>query len=405
MSKVVITRFHKALVAAGYQENRPIWFECRREDQVSILGNIYVAKVVNVVKNIQAAFVQISPEQMCYYSLKENAQPIFVKQQCPGKLVQGDEIIVQIDKEALKTKDPVVTSKLNVPGKYMALTTGEKGLGISKKLSVKQRIGLKEIFASLHNEQEPFGIVVRTNAVFATPNELKKEYEYLKQHMLSIVEKGIYRTVFTRLYEAKDFYMERIQDLPVDSLEKIVTDQWQVYEKILDYYRAYGLEGTMKERLVYYQDEICPLGALFNLSRDLERALGKQVWMKSGAYLVIEPTEALTVIDVNTGKYSGKNKDRQETFLKINLEAAKEAALQIRLRNLSGIILIDFVDLEQEEDRKTLMQALEQELQKDSLPVNLVELTKLQLAEITRKKVKKPLHEQISLKDLKEERI
>lgn len=401
MSKVVITKIHNALVAAGYEENRPVWFECRRKDEVSILGNIYVAKVVNVVKNIQAAFVQISPEQMCYYSLKENIEPVFVKQQCQGKLVQGDEIIVQIDKEALKTKDPVVTEKLNIPGKYMALTTEEQGIGISKKLSVKQRAGLKDLFGNLYDPKEPFGIVVRTNAIFATTQELEREYEYLKAQMLRIIEKGVYRTVYSRLYEAKDFYMEKIQDLPMDSLEKIVTDQKDVYEVLVEYYKTYGLEESMKEKLVFYQDELCPLGALFNLSRDLERALGKQVWMKSGAYLVIEPTEALTVIDVNTGKYAGKNKDRQQTFLKINLEAAKEAALQIRLRNLSGIILIDFVDLEQEEDRRALIEVLEQELAKDSLPVNFVELTKLQLGEITRKKVKKPLHEQIKLQDIR----
>lgn len=401
MSKVVITKLHKALVAAGYEENRPVWFECRAENQPSVLGSIYVAKVVNVVKNIQAAFVQISPEQMCYYSLKENTEPIFVKQQCQGKLVQGDEIIVQIDKEALKTKDPVVTAKLNIPGKYMALTTEDRGIGVSKKLSVKQRAKLKEFFATLYRKQESFGIVVRTNAAFATLEELEKEYEYLKEKMQGIIEKGIYRTVYSRLYEAKDFYMERIQDIPMDSMEKIVTDQRDVYEQLLEYYKAYGLKEAMEGKLVFYQDELCPLSALFNLKRDLERALSKQVWMKSGAYLVIEPTEALTVIDVNTGKFAGKNKDRQQTFLKINLEAAREAALQIRLRNLSGIILIDFVDLEQEEDRETLVQALEQELAKDSLPVNFVELTKLQLAEITRKKVKKPLHEQISIQDIK----
>ena len=176
---------------------------------------------------------------------------------------------------------------------------------------------------------------------------------------------------------------------------------FNVYEDIREYLSKYHPEDLQK--LFLYEDATLPLSALYNLSRDLERALSKHVWMKSGAYLVIESTEACTVIDVNTGKFDGKNKDKQKTFLKIDLEAAKEVANQIRLRNLSGIILVDFIDLEKEEDREHLMQEFHKYLKKDSVPTTLVDLTKLQIAELTRKKVKKPLHEQIALKDLKRE--
>lgn len=360
---------------------------------------IYIGKVITVVKNIQAAFVQIEPGLNCYYSIKDNPEPLYVKRQGKKELVQGDEILVQVEKEALKTKDPVVTSNINLPGKYMALTTGNQKLGISHKLSEKKKVELKEIFQNF--DLQGNGVVVRTNAATATREELAEEFKSLMETLTHILDIAKYRTVFSLLYKAEDFYIQQLRNLPLGTLEKVVTDQKDVYEDIKTYFAKYQPEGM--EKLQFYEDTSISLGTVYNLSRDLERALQKNVWMKSGAYLVIEVTEACTVIDVNTGKYDGKNKDKQKTFLKINLEAAKEVANQMRLRNLSGMILVDFIDLEKEEDKSYLMQEFQNYLRKDSVPVTLVDLTKLQLAEITRKKVKKPLHEQITLNDLRGE--
>lgn len=396
MSNLVITELGSTLVAAGYQEGKPLWFECRRKDEVSILGNIYVGKVINIVKNIEAAFVQIQDGIICYYSLKENPEPVYIKKAGGSELVQGDEILVQVEKEALKTKDPVVTSNLNIPGKYMAITTGNQKLGISSKISSEKKQELKEFFGKL--DLQGNGIVIRTNAAAASHEMLVQEFDFLMQRLQKMKETAVHRTAFSLLYRADSFYLQRLRNMYTGELDKVITDVKSVYTEIEEYLSIYQPED--KERLILYEDDILSLPALYNITRDLERTLQRQVWMKSGAYLVIEPTEACTVIDVNTGKCDSKRKDRQKTFLKINLEAAKEVANQIRLRNLSGIILVDFIDLEKEEDKKQLMHELRELLKKDAVPTNLVDMTKLQLAEITRKKQKKPLHEQITLRDL-----
>ena len=396
MSNIVITQIENCLVTAGYQEGKPQWFECRKSQEKSLLGNIYVGKVISVVKNIQAAFVEIENGVKCYYSMKDNQEPFFVKRFGKEGLVQGDEILVQVEKEALKTKDPVLTSNLNLPGKYMAITTGNKKLGISNKLPEKKREELKLMFQNIDLQGK--GIVLRTNAGNATKEELMEEYHQLLDTLNTLLQNAKHRTVFSLLYKSEEFYIQQIRNARSTELEKIVTDKNEVYEEVKAYLSKFHPEDLPK--LSFYEDDTLPLSALYNLSRDLERALSKHVWMKSGAYLVIEATEACTVIDVNTGKFDGKNKDKQKTFFKIDLEAAKEVANQIRLRNLSGIILVDFIDLEREEDREQLMQEFHKYLKKDSIPTNLVDLTKLQIAELTRKKVKKPLHEQVTLKDI-----
>lgn len=396
MSNIVITELKNILVAAGYRSGKPLWFECRRKEEVSILGNIYVGKVRNIVKNIQAAFIEIEGGIVCYYSLKENPNPIYIKRMGKSELVQGDEILVQVQKEALKTKEPVVSANLNIPGKYMAITTGNEKIGVSGKIHSDMRRELKEFFGTF--DLQGNGIVIRTNAAEATKEMLETEFYFLMERLQKIKETAVYRTAFSLVYRAEPFYLQQLRNSYVGELDKIITDVKSVYDELEKYLSKYQPED--KESLHFYEDKTLPLSALYNITRDLERALQRQVWMKSGAYLVIEPTEACTVIDVNTGKCDSKRKDRQKTFLKINLEAAKEIANQLKIRNLSGIILVDFIDMEREEDRVLLMHELHELVRRDAIPTNLVDMTKLQMVEITRKKQKKPLHEQITLKDI-----
>lgn len=396
MSNIVITELKNILVAAGYRSGKPLWFECRRKEEVSILGNIYVGKVRNIVKNIQAAFIEIEGGIVCYYSLKENPSPIYIKRMGKSELVQGDEILVQVQKEALKTKEPVVSANLNIPGKYMAITTGNEKIGVSGKIHSDMRRELKEFFGAF--DLQGNGIVIRTNAAEATKEMLETEFYFLMERLQKIKETAVYRTAFSLVYRAEPFYLQQLRNSYVGELDKIITDVKSVYDELEKYLSKYQPED--KESLHFYEDKTLPLSVLYNITRDLERALQRQVWMKSGAYLVIEPTEACTVIDVNTGKCDSKRKDRQKTFLKINLEAAKEIANQLKIRNLSGIILVDFIDMEREEDRVLLMHELHELVRRDAIPTNLVDMTKLQMVEITRKKQKKPLHEQITLKDI-----
>ena len=193
------------------------------------------------------------------------------------------------------------------------------------------------------------------------------------------------------LYRGHPAYLSALRDGSKASLEMIVTDQEDIFQEVKEYLSTSQPEDL--KLLQKYEDGLLPLAKLYRLETVLKEALGKKVWLKSGAYLVIEPTEALSVIDVNTGKYSGKKVVR-ETILKVNLEAAEEIGRQLMLRNLSGIIIIDFIDMEAEEDKQCLLQKLEEVLFKDPVKTSLIEMTKLNLVEVTRKKIRKPLYEQ-----------
>ena len=200
------------------------------------------------------------------------------------------------------------------------------------------------------------------------------------------------RTCYSCLYKTLPSYIAGIRDSYAGGLEEIVTDCPDLYGQLKEYLETSQAEDAGKLKL--YTDRLLSLGKLYSLDNALSKALDKRVWLKSGGYLVIEPTEAMVVIDVNTGKYEGKKK-LEETVLKINLEAAAEIARQLRLRNLSGIIIVDFIDMEREEDRKALLAHLVEVVSRDPVKTTVVDMTALNLVELTRKKVRKPLHEQV----------
>ena len=193
------------------------------------------------------------------------------------------------------------------------------------------------------------------------------------------------------IYENQPEYLQVLQNVYEQDLEEIVTDNRELYEQVARYLEYYGMPA---EKLRLYEDKLLPLSRLYSLETVLKEALSEKVWLKSGAFLVIQQTEAFVSIDVNTGKYTGK-KDMQETFRKINLEAAKEIARQLRLRNLSGMILIDFINLKEQKDKDELLQTLQRYLNQDPVKGNVVDITKLNIVEVTRKKIRKSLAEEL----------
>ncbi len=357
----------------------------------SILGNIYVAKVQQIVKNLHAAFVESGPGAACYLSLAQLKNPLYVKKTSPKPLAQGDEIVVQVIKEAVKTKAPLVSATLNLTGRYVAVTSEGGRLGTSRKLPEDVRQGLKDALAPFVSEE--FGIVVRTNAARAQISEVVEELQALKSQWEHLVAHATMRTCFSCLYEAEPGHVSFVQNAGGESLAEIVTDLPYVYNSLAAYC---GRRSDLKDTpLRLYTDASYPLTSLYRINTQLERAVQKTVWLKSGAFLVIEPTEALTVIDVNTGKSMAK-KDVQAHFLQVNLEASKEIARQLRLRNISGIVIVDYIDLQEEADQKALLQYLKEQIKDDPVQVTLHGMTKLNLVELTRKKVEKSLLEQLS---------
>ena len=388
--KLVITKIDNKIVTALYENREPVELHCTKKQEASIaeLGNIYVGKVKNVVGNISAAFVEIGNGIECYYSIPENPAPIFTRKVGKKSISAGDELLVQVSKEAVKTKVPTVTSKLSFTGKYCVLTSGDTRMGASLKLEKEEKERLTQIAKAYTSEN--YGLIMRTNAKGVSEDILKKEIEKLIQEYEKIVLSAQTRVCFSCLKKAPEGYLTELKNVQQEELEEIVVEDPEIFEETKSYLQSYQPEDLDKLRL--YEDKLLPLHKLYNLEKHIEKALKEKVWMKSGAYLVIEPTEALTVIDVNTGKCIDKKKD-DKAYLKINKEAAKEVAKQIRLRNLTGIILIDFINLSSKELTDELLDFFERELKKDPIATTLVDITKLQLVEVTRKKIRKPFHE------------
>ena len=364
---------------------------CDIEEERSLIGNIYVGKVKNIVKNIDAAFVEIKKGVLCFLPLSEAEGAIFTKPKEIEKLVVGDELLVQVLKDGVKTKAPVVSTNLNFTGRYFVLTTKRKDeLGISNKLGEEDRKRLQAY--AVAKEDENFGMIIRTNAKNASEDELDTEYEYLKSVHDKVVNFGVHKTVFSLLMQDEAPYIKQLRNIRQDELEEIITDDKAIYEEAYEFLAAHQPADLEKLRL--YDDPSYSLWNLYGLETLLDDATRTRVWLKSGGYLVIESTEALTVIDVNTGKYEG-NKNADATFLKINQEAALETAKQLRLRNISGIIIIDFIDMKTEADKLEVLSTLNNALKRDPVKATLVDMTKLNLAEVTRKKVKRSLREQL----------
>ena len=392
LSKLIITDLicHEKQIrtAALEEQGRISQLNFSETASKGILGNIYVGKVQNIVKNIHAAFIEIADGIMCYYSLDDKAEPVFTNPKKDSVMKIGDEVIVQVSKEGMKTKLPSVSSNLNFTGRYLVLTSQRKELGFSGKLNKEEKKRIREF---LEGEMpENAGIIVRTNARNAKKEEILEELKNLQTRYETLLKKGHSRVCFSLLEEHMPDYLQTLQNVYTQTLDEIVTDDPEVFQAVQNYLNCYG---EYEIPLRFYEDKLLPLSKLYSLESVLERSLQERIWLKSGGFLVIQPTEAFVCIDVNTGKFSGK-KEIQETFRKINLEAAKEIAWQLRLRNLSGIILIDFINMENQEDKKELLHTLQAYLNQDPIKGTVVDITPLNIVEVTRKKVRKPLLEE-----------
>jgi ribonuclease G len=386
-------------------ENQKIWTYIIEDDQVVEIhnenkdnsmrtihqvGNIYIGKVKKRVDNIGAAFIEIEPGLECYYHLNQADNAMFTTKVGKKSLAVADELVVQLTKEGVKGKVPTVKSDISLTGYYTVLTTGNNKVGVSKKIPKKHRMELLDILKPYENEE--YGIILRTNGMNAPSHLIHDEIKELIKSYEKLKGTSSTRTCFSVLNKVTADYITNIRNVYKEGLSKIYVNNQGLYDEISDYYK--GLK-EIEVPIVQLKDSNT-LTAMFNTRKVLENALNQRVWMKNGSYLVIQPTEALTVIDVNSGKYEKKQDDCEAAF-NINLEAAKQVAKQLRLRNISGIIIVDFINMNQKEDIDMLLKELRRYLAKDSVQITLVGVTKLQLVEITRKKIRKSLLETLTL--------
>ena len=393
LSELIITGYGNGIVAALREQNRVTELHVEKEKPFRV-GSIYVGRVQSIVKNINAAFVDFGCGINGYLALDKSEGFFYTRQARAGQTTCGDELLVQLEKEPVKTKLPVLNGHLNISGRYAVLVHGEKGIVFSRKIRNKEfQQNMQDQILSRNLVPAGCALIIRTNAQDVETEGVFSELEELKVRYENLLAVAPYRSCFSCLYQGEHAFLELIRDYPVSMDLQVITDLELFYQEV-------------KERLPeisirLYEDQQLNLTALYSLETAFEQALGKRVWLKSGGYLILEPTEALTVIDVNTGKCIDKKYSKEQNFLRTNLEAAREIALQLRLRNYSGIILVDFIDMESAEHTEELLQVFRQELAKDRVKATLVDITRLHLAEVTRKRVYRPLHE--SVKELKQE--
>lgn len=380
--KLVITKLHNVRIFFYFEEGKIAAINCYEED--SLIGNIYVGRVSNVLKNLNALFVDISHGESCYLSMEDLPEG--------SKAPKIDDLIlVQVVKDKIKTKQATVTTKLSITGESVVVSNDNK-IGISKKISdTSKRATLKNLFedtiASFCEEHacsnDSFGGIVRTGALNFDTDHFMKETVKILCELKGVIDRSKYATAYSCVWKNMSTELLDYQKyLQITDLS-IVTDD----ADFISLCEQFSLPIPN-----LYDDATISLKSLYNINTIIDKALQERAYLKSGAYLVIQPTEAMTVIDVNSGK-AIKGSNNSEALLKMNLEAAKEIAKQLRIRNISGIVIVDFINMKSNKDITTLMSTLKEYVSSDWIETTVHDITRLGLVEITRKKVRKPIHE------------
>ncbi len=379
-------------------------------------GNVYKGRVVKVLPGMQAAFVDIGLEKSAflyvadvYNSVEEYAhmmaeditaeeEEIEIEEEGRPRrrrpssmtieelLQEGQEIIVQVAKEPIGTKGARVTSYVTLPGRYAVYMPTVDHIGISRRIeSEAERKRLKDIVMSL--KKPGAGYIVRTVSEGQDEAELKRDMDFLELLWQRILKKNEKLSAPSVLHYDLDLVFRTIRDLFTLDVEKLVIDSATEYQRVKEFADAYLPQLSEKVEL-YDKDE--PIFDAYDVEIEISRALGRKVWLKSGGYIVIDQSEALTAIDVNTGRYVGK-RNLEDTILKTNLEAVREIAYQLRLRNIGGIIILDLIDMEKEENRRKVYTSLQEYLSHDKAKTNIYHLSDLGLIEMTRKRTRESL--------------
>ncbi|MBS1269332.1 MAG: Ribonuclease G [Gammaproteobacteria bacterium] len=364
-----------------------------------IVGNIYQGKVARILPGMQAAFVDIGIERTAFlhaadatWRYDRDNDEVGANSDIPPMtdlLHDGQEVVVQVLKDPLGSKGARLTTQLTIPARYLVCLPGSDQVRISQKIEqLEDRERLKELVAELAEEEEmPKGLIIRTLAESASDEELRLDVQFLKK-IWRRVNTGIGQSQAPALiHEDIPLAMRTMRDLVRDNVEKVRIDSRETYQKAVKFAR--DLIPEVVSRIEYYPGER-PIFDLYSVEDEIQRALDRHVLLKSGGYLVFDQTEAMTTIDVNTGGFVGR-KNLEETLFKTNLEATQAIARQLRLRNIGGIIIIDFIDMEGSEHKRQVLRVLEKVLAKDRTTTFLTDMSPLGLVEVTRKRTRESL--------------
>ena len=392
----------KVLVNVTPNETRVAWVEngvlqevwVERANKRGLVGNIYIGKVDRVLPGMQAAFINIGLERAAFLHVSDVCHKAIghEDEECEDitKLLHcGQKIMVQVLKDPLGTKGARITMQVTIPSRMLVFMPVEKTLGVSQKIDGSdERERLREMAKTIPEYKESEGgLIVRTVAEGVDFHEMRADMIYLQRLWNGVQERASNAKKPALIYEDLPLFLRIIRDIPIDRIEKIRVDSTETLNKMKAFVEMYVME--LNDRLGLYQGER-PIFDLYNIEEEIQTALHKRVNLKSGGYLIIDQTEAMTTIDVNTGAFVG-HKNLEETIYRTNLEATQAIARQLRLRNLGGIIILDFIDMEDEDHQQHVLSALEKELSKDRVKTSISNISNLGLVEMTRKRTRESL--------------
>lgn len=398
------------------EDGQVVEIHVERRGERGIVGNIYKGRVIKVLPGMQAAFVDIGLARAAFLYVgdihphvhglnfvvpeehesdseqSENRMREDVPEQVPPYtpieelLQEGEDILVQISKEPLGSKGARVTSHISLPGRHLVFMPTVDHIGISRRIENEaERHRLREIITQI--KPPACGIIVRTVSEHEQKEKLQADLTFLQETWQRILEKENKVPSPFLIYEDLDLCLRGVRDLFTEDVTHLVVDSAEQYHRILEFMDIFM--PSLKPCVELYEGDE-PIFDKFGIEMELNKALGRKVWLKSGGYINIDFTEALVAIDVNTGRYVGK-RNLQETILKTNLEAAREIAYQLRLRNIGGIIIVDFIDMDRPADREKVTAALQEALKKDKQKTNILKISELGLVQMTRKRTRESL--------------
>ncbi len=395
-----------------------------RTREQGIVGNVYKGKAAKVLPGMQAAFVDIGLERAAFLHVSdiaafpedeaatlevtgladEPAEEVEEEEEeeeerrvrpkarrrstkpIEEQLQEGQEIVVQVSKEPMGTKGARVTGHLSFPGRYLVYLPTVNHIGVSRRISKAEERGrLRDLVRQAR--QGSAGYIIRTVSEGVSDEEIKADIEFLNRVWRSLQENKERQTAPSLLHSDLNLSFRIVRDLFTPRVDKLVIDSKKEHERIMEFVQMYMPHLAARVEL-YSRDE--PIFDSYGIELEISKALGRRVWLKSGGYIVIDHTEALTVIDVNTGRYVGK-RNLEETILKTNMEAAKEIAYQLRLRNIGGLIVIDFIDMEVGKNREKVINAFRESMSRDKARTHILRISELGLVEMSRERTREDL--------------
>lgn len=399
MKRIILNRDIFGCKAAITENGKVMEVFVERDGESACNGHIYKGKVSNVIPGMDAAFINIGMERNAFlhidnlaeYQMEKNAAGGELRKTIDRYLSEGDEILVQAISEPVGSKGPRVTTQCTLPGKFLVLVPDSDQISISKKISSSaERERLEKIIGEI--KPDNFGVIIRTAAQDKSVFHFEREMAYLINRWDKLETKVKSSKVGEMLYSENDLLSRMVRDVFSEDIGEFIVNDEELYFDILNYVNAFGDLGSGKKIKLY--DDYEDIFDKYKITEEIAKALEKIVPLECGGYLVIESTEALTTIDINTGKNIGRDISKmglENTTLRTNLEAAREIPRQLMLRNIGGIIIIDFIDMKEEENRNLLLNELENALKIDRIKNNIIHFTDLNLIEMTRKRMGNPL--------------